>query len=309
MSQAAAPNDENNDDGDARRSRRPGVPAAASGKAPRAAAWAASSCWPGRVRLPVPLLLHVHRLAADRSRTPRWPGRSRTRRTHRRELHRASTTRVDLLQGLLNSGIFTGGVICCAPWSSACWWATPWPGCTSAARASLFAHDAAGADHPVPAADHPALRDDRARLRPGRHLPRHDPAVRDQLHGRVRVPAVLPAAARRRCSRRPGSTAPSELRILWSIALPLVRPAICHRDPADLHRAVERVPVAVPGHQGRGHAAARRVAGQLHHQRRRPRPPTRSARSSPAPACSPHPPSRCSSSSSVSSFPPISDPA
>ena len=42
-----------------------------------------------------------------------------------------------------------------------------------------------------------------------------------------------------------------ELRILWQIAIPLVRPAHCHGGPADLHRALERVPLAVPGHQGR----------------------------------------------------------
>ena len=43
------------------------------------------------------------------------------------------------------------------------------------------------------------------------------------------------------------------------------------RDPAHLHRAVERVPVAVPGHQGPEPATARGDAGQLHQQHRRTR--------------------------------------
>ena len=47
-----------------------------------------------------------------------------------------------------------------------------------------------------------------------------------------------------------------ELRILWSIALPLVRPALLTADAADLHRPVERVPLAVPDHQGQ-HACSR----------------------------------------------------
>ncbi len=62
----------------------------------------------------------------------------------------------------------------------------------------------------------------------------------------------------------------SELRILWSVALPLVRPARAHRRAAHLHRPVERVPLAVPGDQGPEPAAARGVAGELHQQRRRP---------------------------------------
>ena len=42
-------------------------------------------------------------------------------------------------------------------------------------------------------------------------------------------------------------------------------------DPADLHRPVERVPLAVPGDQGPEPATARGDAGQLHQQHRRTR--------------------------------------
>ena len=74
----------------------------------------------------------------------------------------------------------------------------------------------------------------------------------------------------RSCSRRPGSTAPA------SCALCGDRPAAgppraAHGRAADLHRAVERVPLAVPDHQGAVDAAAGRVAGELHHERRRHR--------------------------------------
>ena len=51
-------------------------------------------------------------------------------------------------------------------------------------------------------------------------------AVRDQLDGGVRVPAVLPRSCPRTCSPRRALDGASELRILWSIALPLVRPAL-----------------------------------------------------------------------------------
>ena len=42
-----------------------------------------------------------------------------------------------------------------------------------------------------------------------------------------------------------------DLRLLWNVALPLVRPALLTTMHADVHRSVERVPVAVPHHQGR----------------------------------------------------------
>ena len=55
------------------------------------------------------------------------------------------------------------------------------------------------------------------------------------------------------------------------------------RRTADLHRAVERVPLAVPDHQAAEPAAARGVAVQLHHHGRGARRRTRSAPSWPAP--------------------------
>ena len=58
-----------------------------------------------------------------------------------------------------------------------------------------------------------------------------------------------------------------ELKILGSVALPLVRPALVDGRAAHLHRTLERVPVAVPDHQAGRSAAAGGVAGQLHHQR------------------------------------------
>ena len=176
-----------------------------------------------RAGVPLPLLLHGRRLAAGRAghlaarrrphrrahpgqlRDDQRAGGPRAVAGQLRHLHRRRDARH---RGLRRAGRLRAGPA-----------ALPWPG--HAVRG-----DAAGADRAVPAADHPDLRDDRAHLRPGRLLPRHDPAVRDQLHRGVRVPAVLPAAARRAVRRRAGSTAPSELRILWSIALPLVRPAL-----------------------------------------------------------------------------------
>ena len=60
-----------------------------------------------------------------------------------------------------------------------------------------------------------------------------------------------------------------EFTLLWRIALPLVRPALVDRAAADLHRPVERVPLAVPDHEGGEPAAARRLAGELHLDRLR----------------------------------------
>ena len=56
-----------------------------------------------------------------------------------------------------------------------------------------------------------------------------------------------------------------ELRSSGRIALPLVRAGPADRGAADLHRPVERVPLAVPGHQGAVQTAAGGVAGELHH--------------------------------------------
>jgi len=60
----------------------------------------------------------------------------------------------------------------------------------------------------------------------------------------------------------------SELRILWSIALPLVRPALLTATLITFIGPWERVPLAVPGHQGRQPAATGGVTGELHGQRR-----------------------------------------
>ena len=57
----------------------------------------------------------------------------------------------------------------------------------------------------------------------------------------------------------------SELRVLWSIALPLVRPAVLTVVLLTFIGPVERVPLAVPDHQGGVAAAAGGVARQLHH--------------------------------------------
>ena len=59
-----------------------------------------------------------------------------------------------------------------------------------------------------------------------------------------------------------------DLRVLWNIALPLVRPALLTVVLLTLHRSVERVPLAVPDHQGGIDAAARGVARQLHLEHR-----------------------------------------
>ena len=60
-----------------------------------------------------------------------------------------------------------------------------------------------------------------------------------------------------------------DLRVLWNIALPLVRPALLTVVLVTLHRSVERVPLAVPDHQGGIDAAAGGLARQLHLEHRR----------------------------------------
>src|ERR1022692_2146877 len=125
---------------------------------------------------------------------------------------------------------------------------------------------AAAAHRPVPAADHPAVRAHREKLRARRLLPRDDRAVRDQLHRRSHLPAILPAGAeravRRRSDRRRERAArPDPHRT------PARPPRAADRDAADLYRAVERVPVAVPDHQAAEPAATRGRSGQLHQHR------------------------------------------
>ena len=59
----------------------------------------------------------------------------------------------------------------------------------------------------------------------------------------------------------------SELQILTRVAIPLAKPGHPDGCDPDLHRALERVPVAVAGHQAARPAAAGRGPGQLHRQR------------------------------------------
>nr|WP_284290749.1 carbohydrate ABC transporter permease [Angustibacter aerolatus] len=134
-------------------------------------------------------------------------------------------SRINLGRSLLNSGIFTGGVILLTVVFGVL------AGYALArlhfrGKGVVFAAMLLIQVVPFQPAAHPAVRDDRARLRAGRQLPGHDRAVRHQLDGGVRLPAVLPAACRTTCSPPPASTAPASLRVLWSIALPLVRPAL-----------------------------------------------------------------------------------
>ena len=98
----------------------------------------------------------------------------------------------------------------------------------------------------------------------------------------------------------------SELRVLWSVALPLVRPAVLTVVLLDLHRPVERVPLAVPDHQGGVAAAAGRIARQLHHDRVRLG--VQPLRGDPGGCRGARDPSRwcCSSSSSATSRAPTS---
>ncbi len=62
-----------------------------------------------------------------------------------------------------------------------------------------------------------------------------------------------------------------ELSILLADRDPAVQAGVDHRGAADLHRPVERVPLALPRDQGAIDAAARGVAGQLHQHRLRAR--------------------------------------
>ena len=212
--------------------------------------------------------------------------------------------RISLLSGLVNSGIFTGGVILCTVvFGVLAGYALSvlhWRG-----RGVDLLDRPAGADRAVPAADDPALRADRAGLRAGRHAPRHDPAVRHQLGSGAHLPAVLHAGAARAVRR--GAHRRRE-RIAGAVerrsAARAARSA--DRGASHLHRPVERVPLALPDHERPGVAAAGRVARELHHDCRPPRRPTRSGRSWRVPWCSPSPRWCCSSSSSATSTAPTS---
>ena len=147
-----------------------------------------------RAAVPVPLLLHAHRLAAGRAGHRPERVRAQPGQPHAAQLHGRSTARSRSAARWSTPGIFTGGVML----------GTVVFGLLAGyALAQLrvprqgrrVRERAAGPGRAVPAAHDPALRADRARLRAGRQLPRHDPAVRDQLDGGVRLPPVLPAAA------------------------------------------------------------------------------------------------------------------
>src|ERR1022692_1196966 len=141
------------------------------------------------------------------------------------------------------------------------------PGTTalSRSRPAVRLH-AAAADGPIPAADHPVVRDHREKLRTRQLLPRDDRAVRDQLHRRFHLPAILPAGAERAVRRRPDRRGKRAARP-DPHRTPAHPPRGADRDAPDLYRAVERVPVALPDHQGAEPAATRGRPGQLHHHR------------------------------------------
>ena len=259
----------------------------------------------GRAPLPVPLLLHGHRLAAGRAghlagrRLPD-PANLTLRRTTRR-----STTRINLRPGRCSTPASSPAACSCAPSSSA----------LLAGYALALLHFR-GTGHacsrvmllvqvvPFQLLHDPALRADRARLRPGRHLPRHDPAVRDQLDRGVRLPAVLPAAARGPVRRGPHRRRRRAAHPVVDRACPLVRPAMLTAVLLTFIGPWNEFLWPFLVTKDADHAAARGLAGQLHHQRRRRAQRTRTARSSPARACSPRPPWRCSWSSSSTSPPP-----
>ena len=130
---------------------------------------------------------------------------------------------INLWRSLVNSGIFTGGVLL-GTWCSECSPDMPWRCCSSAARARS-SRDAADPGGAVPAADDPALRADRpdyglADNYLGMILPYaiNSTAVFIFRQYFLQLPAELFDAAR--------IDGANELRVLRTIALPLVRPAL-----------------------------------------------------------------------------------
>ena len=93
----------------------------------------------------------------------------------------------------------------------------------------------------------------------------------------------------------------NELRILWSVAIPMVRPALLTGALLTFIGPWNEFlwPFLITKQQSK--ATAGGVAVQLHHRRGRDRRTTRSARSSPGPACSRRRRSCCSWCSSASS--------
>ena len=158
----------------------------------------------GRLRLPLPLLLHAHRLPAedarhlDRRGVPRsgQPDAAQLRADQLGDLPGAVAGELRDLhrrRDAVHHRLRAAGRL------------RPGPAALPRPRQHLRSA-AARAGRPVPAADDPALRADRAQLRPRRLLPRDDPAVRHQHQRGLHLPAVLPATAAATCSTPRGST-------------------------------------------------------------------------------------------------------
>ncbi len=215
-----------------------------------------------------PFYYMLDRLAAEASRTPRWRARSRpaaSRWTTTRDINEPGRPG----RSRWSTRASSPAASCSARSSSACSPATRWRGCTSAAGARCSRSMLLVQIVPVPAADHPALRDDRAQLRAGRLLPRDDRCRSRSTPPRSSSSGSSSCSCPRSCSPPPASTAPASCASCGRSRCPWCGRR-CSPRPAHLHRAVERVPLAVPGHQGGRPAAARGLARQLHQQRRRP---------------------------------------
>ena len=197
-----------------------------------------------------------HRRSPARSRTGE-PDAAQLRRDQRRDRPRRSRC---------STPASSPAACCSARWSSACSPATPWRGCISAAAARC-SRDAAGAVVPfqlliIPLYVLIVRNYGLADTYLGMILPFaiNSTAVFIFRQFFLQLPEELFEAAR--------IDGASELRILLVGRAAAGAAGAAHRRAADLHRSVERVPLAVPGHQGADHAAARGVAGQLHQQRR-----------------------------------------
>ena len=163
--------------------------------------------------------------------------------------YREINARVDLLAARWSTPASSPAASSSARSSSACSPATRWPGCTSAAGARCSPRCCWCRSIPFQLLMIPLYVLIVRSYGLADTLPRDDPAVRDQLDGGVHLPAVLPAAAagpvrggphrRRRRAADPVADR--------AAAGP---PGAADRGAAHLHRAVERVPLAVPDHQG-----------------------------------------------------------
>ena len=181
----------------------------------------------GRHRVPVPLLLHGHRLAAAGAPARTSPARSRIRRISRwTTICRDQRFASDLARSPAQLGDLHRAASSCALWSSACWLATPWPCCTSAAGHCLFTVMLLVLVLPFQLFMIPLyvliVRD----YGLSRQLPRDDPAVRDQLDRGASSSGSTSCSCPVSCSSPRGSTAPASSASSAAIAVPLARPAI-----------------------------------------------------------------------------------